>query len=278
MFGKSHLILSLSDTALRAARVSRDGSQIEQAEEFSLDETGLVGALEKVRVRFGQGARFVLPETYLYVTRLVLDVPAAHLRSVLEEKVADIFPEALGTIAWDYELIETTERGGVVELSGVVRDFGEVLKDALGKSRYRIQTLIPESYALARLLPVAEAALLVHESQDGWISALVMQERVITSLFLKQAPLEQDLRELIAFGTQRKGVRPSEVILSLRNTDPATLPTLDLPQRVLEIPLDPILGAARIVLRSGDSDRLDLPLRGVESSWWAKLSHLFKKV
>lgn len=278
MFERSHIIFFLTATSLEAARVSHDGSMIQEEVSFSLDETGLAGALKKASARFGQGARMVLPEEYLYVTRLELDLPKTHLRSALEQKIVSVFPETIGTLAWDYELIGTTEKGVVVELSGVVRDFGEILSQALGEAHYRIEALIPESYALARLVLGNETSLLVHEREAGWISALIMEEHIVTSLWLTETPTESDLKSLITFGTERKQAIPQHVIFSLSKTSAQELPQLSLPQVVLDDPLNPILGAAKVSLGRKDSERMDLPLRGNKSSWFSRLFSHIKKV
>lgn len=278
MFRRLPPIFFLTETALTAARIHPHTYQIEEEKIFVLDEHGLVGALKQACSEFGQGARFVLPEEYLYVTQLEVAASGLRSRSVLEDKILEVFPETLGDFAWDYELIEMNDEKAVVEISGVVKDFGEVLRDALKNSHCRIEALIPESYALARLISGETVSLLIHERESGWICALIAKERVVTSIFLEQVPTEQDLRSLITFGTERKKAAPNEVILSLCDTDPSLFPLLDLPQRVIEGGLNPLTGAAKIVLNRQDSARLDLPLRGTGLSWFARVSRLFHRV
>lgn len=276
MFQKSHLIFLLTATSLQAARIDYTGSTIREEANFVLDETGLVGALQQAKERFGQGARIVLPEEYLYVTQLKLDLPPEHSRQAIEENIMSVFPETLGNLAWDYELTESNAQGGTVELSGIVRDFGEVLEQSLVTAHYRIEALIPESYALARLVLGDETALVLHEKEAGWLAMLIAKERVVTSIFLTAIPTENDLKGLIAFGTERKQAVPQHVILSLIHTEPQALPQLDLPQVVLDTPLNPLVGAAKILLGSHDSERMDLPIRGNRSTWLSRFLMYFQ--
>lgn len=258
---KADTLLFLTDTSLRVAEWDQETTRFKREEIFVFDETGISGALQKVADRFGTNVRLVIPEKHLYVTSLDLDGPENHIRSNLEQKILEIFPEDMASIAWDYKVIESHPHCIQVELSGVERRFGETLNTAIKQTGFSLQALIPESYALAHLVEDQGVSLLLHESEGGWIVAFLYRKDVIISLFLRQLPTEKDLQELIAYGLKRKNINPSRMIISCHSKADA-IPTLDMPRAVLETSLDPLLGAAKIVLRSLDGERLDLPLRG----------------
>lgn len=277
MLMKSCTVLFLTDVSLEVARVNSSATLVEREASYSLDEAGLVGGLERVTNDFGRRVRFILPEKYLYVTQIRLDASPEDLRSVVEQKITDVFPESLDTLAWDYELIATNDDQVTVEVSGVVHDFGEMLRASLEKVHCRIEALIPESYALAQLVPGQGTTVLIHENQMGWVMALITRERVVASIFLDHIPTEPDLREFLIFSEQRKSVHPEKILLSVQTTDPSLLPLCNLPGSISDIPLNPMLGAAKIALKKRDSDRLDLPLRTGQASWFSRIKSLFKR-
>lgn len=275
MFRRSKTIVFLTDTALQVVSIRPGTSLIDRQMDFTLDETGLTGAFQRVMSEFGRRIRLVLPEKYLYVTTLGIDAYSSNPRTVIEQKILDVFPETLGSLAWDYMIIDAGEKRMTVEVSGVVHDFGEVLQSALTKTRLSIEALIPESHALAQLVPNDRASLLVHENEMGWIVAVIKEGKVITAIFLEHIPSESDMKELITFAQQRKEIHLEKVLLSLRTVDPVVIPALGLPCDVLDVTLNPAIGAAKIVLRENDGDRLDIPLRSIPSSWFKKISHFF---
>ena len=271
MFKVSPLIFLLTQKTLRVARVNRDGTALQDETIFDLDENGLAGALKEAKKKFGQGARMVIPEEYLYVTRVEVELSPKDERSLLEEKIISVFPETLGGFAWDYEVLTKNTEKGEVELSGIVRNFGEMIDQSLGSAHYRVEAIIPESYALARLVPRNEVSLVVHEKETGWLSMLISDKRVVTSIFLTKIPTQNELNDLITFGTERKHVTPQKILFSLVGTSVQVFPQMGLPQVVLSEPLNPMLGAAKILLGEKDENRMDLPLRGNRSTWISRL-------
>lgn len=274
MFARTHLIFSLTPTALSVARVQRDGQALVAAADFELGNSGLAGSFERAKKQFGQGARLIVPEEYVYTTRLEVQAKNPGLRSNIEKEITQIFPETLGDVAWDYQVITTSNEGIAVEVSGMMSDFSHVLKTALHTAHYRLEAIIPESYALAQLVPGHEVTLIVHECSSGWILALAKDQWVATALFQPNLPTVTDLQNVIDFGKERKHLTVSRVVFSVQKTLPEKLPQLTtLSQTILDVPLDATFGAAKISLGRSDDQRLDLPLRGAYQSWW---QHWFK--
>lgn len=274
MFKRSRTIFFLTNEALKAAQIGIDTHAVTRTDTFTLGEQGLAGALHQARERYGQGARWVLPERYLYVTQITVPVAESRSRAALEKYIANVFPETLGTLAWDYELLEPTESGEVrVELSGVVKEFGDILAQAIEQTGYHLEALIPESYALAQLVPGTRPTLLVHEKPDGWIVAVLQAGKVITALFLETLPDEAMLHTTLTFAKERKGIDPECLALSLQGTKSEAIPDLGLPREVLPQSLDPLLGGSLLTLGVRDDTRLDIPLRGLSQPWYCRFIH-----
>ncbi len=270
MFTRNRIIFALTTTTLHVTRVDHVGHEVLETADFEIGDAGLAGVFEQARKQFGQGARLIVPEEYVYVTRLEVEKLPSLTRSNIEKKIEDIFPEVLGDMAWDYQTIASTETGMMIELSGMTSDFTQVLKEALHQAKYRLEAVIPESYALAHQLIGKEVTLLIHERADGWIVALVKDQLVATALFQTSIPTMSDVQNVIDFSKERKKLVPEQGVYSLVKTLPEELPKIDLPQVTLDKPLDAVLGAAKMVLGQTDGQRLDLPLRDTKRSWWRR--------
>ncbi|TXH00328.1 MAG: hypothetical protein E6P95_03740 [Candidatus Moraniibacteriota bacterium] len=271
MFHRTQLIFLLTSDALQVARIQPDRQTILKESEFKFESTGLAGALEQAKNQFGHGARLIIPEEYIYVTRLELQTSKIQLRSKIEKEIERVFPETIGTLAWDYQIIGTSNERMTVELSGITSDFAEILQTALSTSKYRFEAIIPESYALARLLLGQKNTLVVHERLGGWILILAQDQWVVAALFQPFLPTMTDIQNLIDFGKERKQFIPDQIVFSVQKNSREYLPQSPYPQVVLDEPFHVMFGAARLSLGQSDSQRLDLPLRGKHRSWWHRL-------
>lgn len=271
MFSRTRTILYPSVDVLRVAEGSIRTRTITHDVEVSLADGGLRAALISAFEKQSSPARFVVPEEYLYLTQVELPKEEA-VRSRLVRSIGDVFPEALSDLAWDFEVIAERDDRAIIEVSGVTKDFGQLLAEVVAGSSVRLEAVIPESYALAHALPSDEAVLFVHERGAGTILCLAANRRVVAALILDHQPTEAECVEFIEFGKVRKQFVPEKVLFSAVVSQ---LTTLDgLPVVLLDIPLDPIRGALGLNLSSQkDADRLDLPIRGQQEPWYRRFFH-----
>ncbi|QQR78605.1 MAG: hypothetical protein IPJ68_06070 [Candidatus Moraniibacteriota bacterium] len=260
---------------MRAATGDIRTGMIGRESEFPLADDGLRGALRAASSEYTSPARFIVPEEYLYLTQV--EVPATEAsRSQLVKLVDTVFPETLSELAWDFEVIAEADGRATIDVSGVTKDFGGLLKEALASSRVRLEAVIPESYALARALPTDDAVLFVHERRGLTIVSIARMRRVVSAIVLDHRPSEAELRDFIEFGKTHKQCTPEKLILSGIEIRPEEFSSLGLDALPLALPLDPVHGALLLDLSSRrDADRLDLPLRGYREPWYRRLFHFF---
>lgn len=271
LFSHIRTVLYLSPESVRAASGDIRTGVVSRESEFSLGDNGLSGALRAASIEYASPVRFVVPEEYLYLTQV--EIPAAEAnRSRLISSVDAIFPEALSDLAWDFEVIAEESGRATVEISGVTKDFGVLLKEALADSQARLEAVIPESYALARAVPTDEVVLFIHERLGGTILSIARARRVVSSIVLDHHPTEAEVAAFIEFGRTRKQCVPEKLVLSGIELQPEEFSSLRLDIVPIDSPLDPARGALLIDLSSErDADRLDLPLRTSQGAWYRRL-------
>lgn len=274
LFSHTRTVFYPSSESVRAANGDVRTGAISRESEFLLADGGLVGALRTASREYPSPARFIVPEEYLYLTQVEIPIAEAN-RSRLIRSVDAVFPETLSDLAWDFEVIAEEDGRATVELSGVTKDFGILLKEALAGSQARLEAVIPESYALARALPTDEAVLFVHRREGGTIVSLARAHRVVSSIILDHHPSESELKGFVEFGQTRKQCVAEKLILSGIEAQGEEFSSLGLDMLPIDLPLDPIRGALLLDLSSNrDADRLDLPLRANQGAWYRRLFRL----
>ncbi len=243
---------------------------IRRESEFLLDEHGLEGALRAASTEYRSRARLIVPEEYLYLTQI--EIPAADVtRSRLAELIGEVFPETLSDLAWDFEVVGEREGRSIVEVSGVTKDFGTLLSNAISAASVRLEAVIPESSTLARALPGNDAALLVHERASGTILCLIGDHEVVSSIVLDHLPTDQEVKEFLDFGRSHKHFEASKIFISGDFSGAEGAFGTGLSVVSLDAPLDVVRGALLIDLSSkSDAERLDLPIRTVTSPWYRR--------
>jgi hypothetical protein len=273
LFSHARTVFYPSSESVRAANGDTRTGMISRESEFSLTDGGLSGALHAASGEYALPARLIVPEEYIYLTQV--EIPAAEVtRSRLIKSVDAVFPETLSDLAWDFEVITEQDGRATVEISGVTRDFGILLKEALAESEVRLEAVIPESYALARALPTDEEVLFIHARQGGTILSLARARRIVSSITLDHHPAVTELADFITFGQTHKQFVPEKLFLSGSEAQPEEFSSLGLGIVPADLPLDPVRGALLLDLSSNqDADRLDLPLRSDQGPWYRRLFH-----
>lgn len=274
LFSHTRTVFYLSPESIRAASGDIRTGVISRESEFPLADGGLSGALRMASAEYPSPARFIVPEEYLYLTQV--EIPVADVsRSRLIKSVGAVFPETLSDLAWDFEVIEEKDGHATVELSGVTKDFGVLLKEALAVSRSRLEAVIPESCALARALPTDEPVVSIHGRQNGAVLLLSRSHQAVSSIVLSHQPSETELRDFIKFGEIHKQCTPEKIVFSGADVPSEQFASLGLETLLTDVPIDPIRGALLIDLSSErDVERLDLPLRAKHDPWYRRLFRL----
>ena len=273
MFERKQTIFFLTHSLVRMASVRIKPSEILREERISIEDIGLARAFEEGRKRMGNPEKLIVPEEYLYVTRLELPNADARHRSGIERVIESVFPETLEKLAWDYECVGETQGKTLVEVSGLVKEFGQILSAALKSANLSIASIIPESYALARLIEHPEPVLAIHESETGWIVFMVAGQRVVSSLFWDHVPTEKELRDFLEHTRKEKQVTAKQFVFSSVTASGEGWPELGLTRLPLDRALNVFHGAALIRAHSHrDEDRLSLPVRPL-SAWYSRWLH-----
>ncbi|MFA9262619.1 MAG: hypothetical protein ACEQSB_04675 [Undibacterium sp.] len=276
MFLHERTILYPVADELRAATGDTRTGIVLRSNYFSLESEGFPAAFPLVRKEHFAPVRFIIPEEYLYLTQVTLETKST-IRSEIAAAIKDVFPESLSEIAWDFEILSEKEGQTVIEISGVTKEFGELLTAALSHSGLRLEAIIPESYALARTLPFDEPVILIHKRDDRVILCLSRKQKVVSTIILDHQPTPLEVREFIEFGKTRKGCAVEKIVLSGFGSEEESLGVDDLPVSMLDTALDPIHGALLLDYSSRhDADRLDLPLRIRSGSWYQRVLNLFR--
>ncbi len=271
LFSHTRTVFYPALESVRAASGDLRTGVISRESVFSLTDEGLSGALRTASGEYASPVRLIVPEEYLYLTQVEISATEAS-RTRLIKSVDAVFPETLSDLAWDFEVIAEQDGRATVEISGVTKDFGVLLKEALAESGVHLEAVIPESYALARALPTDEAVLFIHTRQGGTILSLARARRIVSSITLDHHPVVTELADFITFGKTHKQFVPEKLFLSGIEAQSEEFSSLGLDIVPADLPLDPVRGALLLDLSSNrDADRLDLPLRSDQGPWYRRL-------
>ncbi len=275
MFSHQRTILYLTVNELRAATGDIRTATVLQSDYLSLEHESLPAAVRSIENQHTKPVRFILPEEYLYLTQVKIG-SQNKTRSQIAVAIKDVFPESLSEIAWDYEILSSEGDQLTVEISGVTKEFGTLLSEALAQSILRLEAVIPESYALARAVPFSEPIVLIHKRESGTMLCLVKEQKTVSALTLDHDPTQSEILECIDFGKERKQCVAEKIVLSGLTNEHEAFSAGTIPVVVLDSPLDPIHGALLLNPVSGrDADRLDLPLRDRPDGWSRRLRTFF---
>lgn len=275
MFSHQRTILYLTANELRVATGDIRTATVLQSDYLSLEHESLPEAIRSIEQHHTKPVRFIIPEEYLYLTQIKID-SQARTRSQIAAAIEDIFPEALSEIAWDYEILSEEDNQLNVEVSGVTKEFGSLLTEALAQSILRLEAVIPESYALARVVPFSESVVLIHKRGEGAMLCLAKGQKIVSAITLHHDPSQIEVREFIDFGKEHKQCSVEKIVLSGFTNEGDKFSVDTIPVVTLDLLLDPIHGALLLNPSSSrDADRLDLPLRGRPESWFRRIRTIF---
>ncbi len=234
--------------------VLRDEPVFYADEAFAYTEETFASVLADVgRLAKGRKARIVLSESLVYVTTLRLPAGTALTRERIRQEAETSIPEDLQVTDWDFQAIRYASKPGAdgdvtVQIAVVQSAFSRMLREALPGSGLSVESIVPESYALALLEPsLAELSVIIAQNGPATLLAAVHDGFVVASE-TKRALIPGDIEVFIAFAERKSGLSVARLMCS-----GADLPLPTAYARESR-DLNPLIGAASEEKVSGDDE------------------------
>jgi hypothetical protein len=180
LFSKKHSVLFIAKHFIDPGRVTI-GREIsfDGFEALAYDENTLPDVLRQIQSLFVGDIRIVLSEELTYVTELSFPAGTHLTRDLVRHHMEAAVPEDLSSTEWDFQTLhyvkkQETETKILVQAAVVEGKFFHMLQQALETVSLPIESIVPESYALAQLTAGYEgASLLIVRDRESTLLALV---------------------------------------------------------------------------------------------------------
>lgn len=207
-----------------------------------------VGQLAKRRK-----ARIVLSDELAYVTEFRLPAGTALSRDLVRQEAESSIPEDLRSTDWDFQALRYASKAGAdgsvsVQVAVIQSSFAQLLHEALPVSGLSVESIVPESYALALLEPSpAELSVIIAQNGPAILLAAVRDGFVVASE-TKHALETGDIEAFIAFSERRSGLSVARLVCSGVGVPP------EMGRPCESRTLNPLIGAAYEEKISGNDE------------------------
>lgn len=204
------------------------------------------------RLAHGRKARIVLGEELVYVTELRLPAGTVLSRDLVRQEAEASIPEDLRATDWDFQSVryaaKPREDGRIAVQVAVIRsDFSRVFREALSGSGLRAECAVPESSALATLIPsIGVLSVVVSANGSATVLVALCDGSVIASETTQMLTLE-DIEAFIAFAERRSEKTLARLIFSGADAALSSRPSES-------FVLNPLIGAVLEERVSGDDE------------------------
>lgn len=262
LFPKKRYTLLIGKDRIDPGLVVLDGQGVFHADEaLAYSPETFASALAAIgRAAKGRKVRIVLCEELVYVTELLLPAGTELSRELVRQEAEASIPEDLQATDWDFQSVRYASKSGsdgriAVQVAVIRADFSRLFHAALSESALHAESIVPESYAFATLVPsLGELSVVAAMDGSGAVLVAIRDGFVVASE--TEAALESgDIETFIAFSERRTGMPVARLVCS--GIDPAIVS-----RPAEELSLNPLIGAAMETRISGDdASVLNLAIR-----------------
>jgi hypothetical protein len=253
LFPKKRYTIFIGKDRIDPGLVVLDGEPVFYADEaFAYTEETFVEVLTDIgRLAKGKKTRIVLSEELVYVTELRLPVGVELTRERVRQEAEFSVPEDLRVTDWDFQAIRYVSKPGTngetaVQIAVVQSAFSRMLREALPGSGLSVESIVPESYALAILEP-SPAELSIIAAQNGPAALLAaVHDGFVVASETKRALTASDIDAFAVFSERKSGLPVARLVCS--GIDAAISASYASESRSL----NPLIGAALEEKVSGD--------------------------
>lgn len=189
-------------------------------EALTYTEDTLPDVLRQVQSLFKKNIRVVLSEELVYVTELSFPAGTSITRDIVRRAVESTTPEDAQSTAWDFRTLhyakkQETETEILVQAAVVEGKFFHMLAQALEAVPLPIESIVPESYALAQLAAGYEgASLLVVRDRESTLLSAVENGFVIVARVDRDEVDLLDIEKFLSFVAAHKSRKVARIIFS----------------------------------------------------------------
>jgi hypothetical protein len=171
------------------------------------------------RIAKGKKARIVLCEELVYVTELRLSAETELTRERIRQEAEASVPEDLQTTDWDFQAMRYASKPGIngdvaVQIAVIQSVFSQMLREALPGSGLSIESVVPESYAIALLEP-SPLELSIIAAQSGPVALLAaIHDGFVVASETKRTFTAQDIDAFAVFSERKSGMPVVRLVCS----------------------------------------------------------------
>jgi len=160
-----------------------------------------------------------LSEELVYVSVLSFPKGTMITREFIQGKIQEIIPEDLKQTEWDFQTLsyKESEKEEFTLVQGTVieKTFSENFRLALDESPLSIESIIPESYALACLEKGRGGVfVIIEKDREMTVFSAIENGHSLISYMKKTALLPQDLKTFLDFLASHKEKKAERLIFS----------------------------------------------------------------
>ena len=201
--------------------------------------------------------RLVLAEEGVYTFSVSWPLVGNVTRQQVEISLQGCFPESSGATLWDYRVVSRSEEESLLEVTEMKLSWHDALADMTAQHGFVFESIIPESSALAGLVPESSPVLVIHR-KDAASTLLVCCEsgKVLASILVRKADFSVlDITGFLEFCRQKK--QKSVTKLYCSGFESQSLGQLPAEWEVTDMVFDPLLGATTASRWHRDDTALD---------------------
>ncbi|MBI4067701.1 hypothetical protein HY407_04915, partial [Candidatus Gottesmanbacteria bacterium] len=172
--------------------------------------------LLSLKKSLGSKVKVLLTEDFVYVVSVAVPIEAEDQKEELEKKAQEMIPEPLSQTVWTYkkELTLKDKNVHIIQVVAAVKSRFERLSEALSKNQFEVETLLPVSLAIARLLKKDKDPKLIIYVGKPNLLILLEYELVIAT---EQLPLLDNINHIktfLEFAKSKYNLIPKKIIIS----------------------------------------------------------------
>ena len=213
--------------------------------------------------------RLVLAEEGVYTFSVSLPLIGNFTRQQVEVSLQGCFPESSGATLWDYRVVSRSEGESLLEVTEMKPSWHDALADMTAQHGFVFESIIPESSALAGLVPESSPVLVIHR-KDAVSTLLVCCEsgKVLASILMKKADFSvADITGFLEFCQQKKQKPVMKLYCS--GFESQSLGQLPTAWEMVDMTFDPLLGVSFAARWHHDDAALDFS-DAVHRPWYRK--------
>ncbi len=221
IFSKKHSILFISKYFVDPGSVTvGKGFVFNGFEAIAYTADTLADVLKRTRSLFKGNIRIVLSEELVYTAGLTFPIGTSLTRTSVAHAVEETIPEDLRTTEWDFQTLryakkQETATEILVQAAVIESKFFRILKQAFEAVSFPVESIVSESYALAKLAAGQEGVvLLVARNRTGGLLCAVENGFVIATRIKRDEITPSDAETFLSFIVEHTTKKVQKIIFS----------------------------------------------------------------